>query len=339
MDSSDRALEQEEVTVTTMEAIVRDQYGLPDVLQLEEVEVPEIEDNQLLVRVHASSVNAMEWHLMTGKPYLVHLQSGMHRPKRRGLGGDVAGTVEAIGAGVERFAVGDEVIAEAGLAAYAEYAPVREENTTIKPAGVSFEHAGALPVAGLTAVQGLRDVGKLQAGQHVLINGASGGVGTFAIQIAKALGAKVTAVCSSQNVEAAWRLGADHVIDYTKEDFTKGEARYDLLYDIPAIGSVMAAKSILKPNGRYVMVGGPKGRWLGPLPRVARAKLAFLGRSQTAHMFLAHPNGDDLGYLAELMAAEKITPEIEATYPLSETPEALRRFGRGHLRGKIVITV
>ncbi len=322
-----------------MKAIIRKKYGLPDVLQYEEIDIPAIEDDQLLVRVHASSVNAMEWHMMTGKPYLVHLQSGLRTPKHSGLGGDVAGTVEAVGAAVRRFEVGDEVIAEAGSASYAEYAPVREKYTTKKPAGVSFEHAGALPVAGLTALQGLRDVGKLKAGQHVLINGASGGVGTFAIQVAKALGAEVTAVCSSQNVEAAKRLGADHVIDYTKEDFTKGDTRYDLLYDIPAIGSTVACKRLLKPTGRYVMVGGPKGNWLGPIPRVARAKLVFLGSKQTASMFMAHASAEDLGYLAELMDARKIVPEIEATYALSETPEALRRFGRGHTQGKIVITV
>lgn len=339
MESNDRALEKEESTVTTMNAIVRDEYGLPDVLQYEEIEIPEIEDDQMLVRVHASSVNAAEWHMMTGTPYLVHLESGLRRPKRRGLGGDIAGTVEAVGSDVEGFEIGDNVVSETGSAAYAQYAPVRQKNTAKMPDGVSFKDAGALPIAGLTALQGLRDVGRLTAGQHVLINGASGGVGTFAIQVAKALGAEVTAVCSTRNVEAAMRLGADHVIDYTKEDFTKGETRYDLLYDIPGIGSIKAAKSLLKPGGRYVVVGGPKGRWLGPLPRLARAKLAFLGRGKTMSFFLARADGEDLGYLADLMAAGKIVPEIEATYPLSETKEALRRFGRGHTQGKIVITV
>ena len=325
--------------VKTMNAIVRDEYGLPDVLRFEEVAIPTIEDDQMLVRVQASSVNAAEWHMMTGEPYLVHLESGLRRPKRRGLGGDIAGTVEAVGSDVDGFEVGDEVISETGSAAYAEYAAVRPANTAKKPSGVSFEHAGALPIAGLTALQGLRDSGKLQTGQHVLINGASGGVGTFAIQVAKALGAEVTAVCSSRNVEAATRLGSDYVIDYTKKDFMTEEIRYDLLFDVPAIGSIAGCRKVLKPNGRYVAVGGPKGKWLGPLPRLVSAKLAFLGRSQTMSFFLAKANSEDLRYLAELTAAGKIIPEIEATYPLSETPDALRRFGRGHVQGKIVIKV
>lgn len=339
MESTDDALEQDETRVRTMKAIVRDEYGSDDVLRYEDVAVPAIEDDQMLVRVHASSVNAAEWHMMTGKPYLVHLESGLRRPKRRGLGADIAGTVVAVGSDVDGFEVGDEVISETGSAAYAEYAAVRPRNAALKPTGVSFEYGGALPTAGLTALQGLRDSGRLQAGQHVLINGASGGVGTFAVQVAKALGAEVTAVCSSRNVEAARRLGADHVIDYSKEDFTNGGTRYDLLFDIPAIGSISAARSILKPGGRYVVVGGPKGKWLGPLPRLARAKLAFLGRGQTMTFFLARADGEDLAFLAGLMEADDVVPEIEATYPLAKTPEALARFGRGHTQGKIVITV
>jgi NADPH:quinone reductase-like Zn-dependent oxidoreductase len=321
-----------------MKAIVQDTYGLPDVLEMREVPIPSVDDGQVLIRVHASSVNALEWHLMTGTPYLVRPQAGFTKPKRPILGADVAGTVEKVGANVTKFAPGDEVFGEVG-GGYAEYAVARPKTLAPKPANVTFEQAAAVPVAALTALQGLRDHGRIQSGQRVLINGASGGVGTFAIQIAKLLGAEVTAVVSTGNVDTARSLGADKVIDYTKTDFTEGERNHDLMLDIVGTGSVSGCMSVLADAGRYVVVGGPKGRWLGPLPRLVKAKLAFLRGNQTMGFFVAAPNEADMGVLAEWMESGSIVPVIETTYPLSEVPEALKRFGQGHARGKTVITV
>lgn len=326
-------------TETSMQAITRKRYGLPDVLSLSEVDIPQIDADQILIKVHASSVNAAEWHMMTGIPYLVHLESGLRRPKRPGLGADVAGTVVETGADVTQFNVGDSVFAEVASGSYAEYAAAREKNAAHKPTNMTFEQTAAVPTAGLTALQGLRDIGRLEPGQHVLINGASGGVGTFAVQVAKALGAQVTAVCSSRNVDAASRLGADHVIDYTQRNFTEGGEQYDLMFDIVALGSISDCIRVLKPSGRYVVVGGPKRKWLGPLGRLLRAKLAFAARSQTMGFFIAKADGGDLAFLAELMESGRVVPEIEATYPLSEVPAALRRFGKGHVKGKIVIAI
>lgn len=323
----------------TMHAIVQDRYGLPDVLSLQQVPKPDVGDDTVLVRVHASSVNAAEWHMMTGAPYLVRTQAGLRKPKRRTIGFDVAGTIEAVGKDVTRFKVGDHVFGDVGTGGYAEYAIAPEAALARKPAKVTFDQAAAVPVAGLTAVQGLRDVGSLQPGQQVLINGASGGVGTFAIQIAKALGAEVTAVCSTRNVESARSLGADHVVDYTKEDYSRREERFDLMFDIVGTGPIGDCKRMLKPGGRYVVVGGPKGKWLGPIPRLLKAKLAFLRGGRTMGFFVAKASAADLEYLASLMDSGQMTPLVEATYPLAETARALERFGQGHAQGKTVITI
>lgn len=325
-------------TTNTMSAITHREYGPPDVLTFSEVERPTIGDDRVMVRVHASSVNALEWHMMTGTPYLVRLQAGLRRPKLPSLGTDAAGTVVAVGKDVSQFSVGDEILGGV-VGAYAEYAIAREGSLAKKPTGVSFEQAAAVPVAGLTALQGLRDVGKLSEGDRVLINGASGGVGTFAIQIANALGAGVTAVCSTQNVESARALGADHVVDYTEDDFTQGDERYDLVLDIVGTGPIRGCKRVLKPEGRYVIIGGPKGRWMGPLARILRTKLAFMGSKKTASWFIAETNTADLEVLADLMDSGQVESLIEATYPLSDTATALHRFGAGHAKGKTVISI
>ena len=322
----------------TMKAIVQRTYGLPDVLEMSEAPIPSIDDDQVLIRVHASSVNALEWHLMTGTPYLVRPQAGFTKPKREILGADVAGTVEEVGANVTRFKPGDDVFGEVG-GGYAEYTVARPKTLVLKPVNATFEQAAAVPVAALTALQGLRDHGRIEPGQRVLINGASGGVGTFAIQIAKTLGAEVTAVCSTGNVDTAQSLGADKVIDYTRTDFTESERDYDLMLDIAGTGSVSGCVSVLAEAGRYIVVGGPKGRWLGPLPRLAKAKLAFVRGDRTMGFFVASPKEKDLTTLAEWMEAGSLVPVIEATYPLSEVPDALRRFGQGHAQAKTVITV
>ncbi|MEN8042041.1 MAG: NAD(P)-dependent alcohol dehydrogenase [Actinomycetota bacterium] len=322
-----------------MRAIVRSGYGLPNVLSLQQVPRPEVGPTHVLVKVSASSVNALEWHMMTGSPYLVRLQAGLRSPKRPTIGADIAGIVEAVGEDVTRFAVGDRVFGETGTGGYAEYAVAREDVLASIPTETTFEQAAATPVAAFTALQGLRDHGRIQRGQHVLINGASGGVGTFAIQIAKALGAEVTAVCSTRNMGSARTLGADHVIDYTRESYAERGERYDLMLDIVGTGPISEGKLVLKPGGRYVVVGGPKGKWLGPLPRLLRAKLAYLSGGKSMAFFVANPNAADLEFVADLLETGQIVPLIEATYPLGEAPDALRQFGHGHAQGKTVITI
>ncbi|MFV1962939.1 MAG: NAD(P)-dependent alcohol dehydrogenase [Acidimicrobiia bacterium] len=322
-----------------MKAIVQYEYGPPEVLEFRDVDMPVAGDDDVLIRVQASSVNALEWHMMTGVPFLVHLEAGFSKPKRPTLGADVAGRVEAVGKNVTRFQPGDDVFGDVGSGAYAEYVTGSERSLALKPDNVTFEQAAAVPVAGLTALQGLRDKGQIQSGQHVLINGASGGVGTFAVQIAKSLGAEVTAVCSTKNVDAARSLGADHVIDYTQEDFVQSGRRYDLMFDLPGNRSLADCKRVLKSNGTYLLVGGSKRRWVGPLPRLFRAKLAFLVGNRRMDWLLAKANNEDLGLLAGLLESGEVTPVIERRYELSDVPEALRRFGDGHAQGKTVITV
>jgi NADPH:quinone reductase-like Zn-dependent oxidoreductase len=330
---------QSEISINpTMHAITKHKYGQHEVLSFTEVPTPSIDDDRVLVRVHASSVNALEWHMMTGTPYLVRLQAGLRAPKQPSFGSDAAGTVVAVGKDVRSLSVGDEVFGSV-TGAYAEYATAKETWLALKPQGVAFEQAAAIPIAGLTALQGLRDIGKISAGDRVLINGASGGVGTYAVQIAKALGAEVTAVCSSRNVEAARELGADHVIDYTVEDFTGTDKRYDLMLDIVGTDSLKACRRVLAPEGRYVVVGGPKGNWIGPLGRVIRGKLMFLRGDKTMSFFIAATTTGDLETLAGLMDDGRIVSHIEATFPLSDVAGALSRFGDGHARGKTVITV
>jgi NADPH:quinone reductase-like Zn-dependent oxidoreductase len=323
-----------------MKAIVYEKYGPPDVLELREIDKPAVADDGVLVRVHASSVNPVDWFTMMGKPYIARLQAGLRKPKRTTLGTDFAGTVEAVGRSVEQFRPGDEVSgAQAG--AFAEYVCVPEDGTVVpKPAGVTFEQAATLPVAATTALQGLRDKGRLQAGQKVLINGASGGVGTFAVQIAKALGAEVTGVCSTANVELVGSLGADHVIDYTRDDFTLGGQRYDLMLDNAGSRSWSDCKRVLADKAILVAVGGPKdNRFLGPASHMIKVRLASIGASQTAVLHPAKLNRDDLLALYDLLETGKVTPVIDRRYELSEISEALDYVGERHARGKVVITI
>ena len=315
-------------------------YGPPEeVLEFGDVDTPEArEDDQLLVRVRAASVNPADWHPVVGTPYLLRPSSGWRRPKRGLVGTDVAGVVEAVGSGVTRLQPGDEVFGAVG-GSFAEYATGREKNLVHKPGRVSFEEAASVPIAAVTALQGLRDKGGLQAGHHVLVNGASGGVGTFAVQIAKALGAEVTAVCSTRNVETVTAIGADRVVDYTKDDFTKTADRYDVILDNVGNRSVLACRRLLKPEGRYVMVSGPRRAVLGPMVRIARAKLLFLFGGRDASFFVAQFNEADLTFLAGLLESGEVEPVIERTFELSGAAEALAYMGEGHARGKLVVTV
>ncbi len=322
-----------------MKSIVHCDYGPPEVLRLEEVAKPVPADDQLLVRVRAASVNPLDWHYLRGTPYLARAEMGLRKPSVTRLGVDFAGTVEAIGRSVTRFKVGDEVFG-GRTGAFAEYLTVREDRAVArKPASVTFEQAAAVPVAAITALQGLRDEGKLQPGQKVLINGASGGVGTFAVQIARFLGAEVTGVCSTRNVELVRSLGADRVIDYTREDFTQGDPGYDLILDNVGNRSLLECRRALKPGGRYVMVGGPKGRWIDPLPRALGALVLSRFVSQDMGMFLARLNQEDLTVLGDLMQAGKLRPVIDRRHRLSEVPEAVRYLEEGHARGKVVINL
>ena len=322
-----------------MKAMVHDSYGSPDVLELRDVDKPEVADDGVLVRVRAASVNPVDWHMLTGAPYLVRIEAGLRRPKRAVLGVDLAGTVEAVGGSVTDFQPGDEVFG-ARNGAFAEYVCVRKA-LAAKPANVTFEQAAAAPVAAVSALQGLRDKGRIQAGQQVLINGASGGVGTFAVQIAKSFGAEVTGVCSTRNVEIARSIGADHVIDYTQEDFTRTGRRYDLMLDIAGNRSWSDCKRVLSDEGTLVIVGGPKtNRWIGPMGQVIKVRLASLaGSRKVAAPFLAKMNRKDMAVLADLLADGKVTPVIDRRYDLSEVPQALGYLGEGHAQGKIVINM
>jgi NADPH:quinone reductase-like Zn-dependent oxidoreductase len=322
---------------TAMKAIVCRSFGSPE---LGEMEKPEVGDDDVLVRVHAAALNALDWYTMAGRPYVGRAVMGIRGPKSEELGVDFAGVVEAVGGNVTRFKPGDEVFG-GRTGAFAEYVCVSEDGALApKPAGVTFEQAAAVPVAALTALQGLRDKGGVQSGQKVLINGASGGVGTFAVQIAKAFGAEVTGVCSTGKVEMARSLGADHVVDYTREDFTRTEERYDLMLDIAGSRSWRACKRVLKPEATLVIIGGPKAnRLLGPLSHVIKMRLASLRASQKVIFFMAKMNREDLVTVGELLEAGRVTSVIDRRYELSETPEALRYLGEGHARAKIVITV
>ena len=322
-----------------MKAAFHERYGPPDVVELREVDKPAVEDHQVLVRVHASSVNPSEWYVVNG-PWFVRLfGTGIRRPKDTRVGSDLAGRVEAVGSDVKEFQPGDEVFGTGG-AAWAEYAAAREVRLVPKPAGVSFEEAAAVPIAALTALQALRDHGEVQPGQKVLINGASGGVGTFAVQIAKALGAEVTAVCSTRNVEQARALGADRVIDYSQEDFTKLDIRHDLLIDIAGSKPFSKLRRVLTPEAKVVIVGAKfPGRGLGPLGHVVRTRLSALGKSQTVKFFMARITKEDLAVMQELLDDGKVRSVIDKTYELSHVDDALRYLGEGHARGKVVITM
>jgi NADPH:quinone reductase-like Zn-dependent oxidoreductase len=319
-----------------MKAIVYEAYGPPDVLKIKEIEKPEVSDDTVLVRVRASSVNIAEWYGMTGL-FIGRIGNGLFKPKDTRLGADFAGVVEAVGKNVSDFKPGDEVFGGRS-GAYAEYVTVRNA-IAHKPANITFEEAAAVPIAALTALQGLRDFGKIQPGQKVLINGASGGVGTFAVQIAKAFGAEVTAVCSTRNVEYARSMGADHVFDYTKVDFTRNAHQHDLLLDVNGRQSWFDYKRVLKPDANVVIVGGPKTPLIGPLSHVIKLRLASLGSSQKFSFFVAKFNREDMLVLKDLLETGKLKPFVERTYPLTQIAEAMRHLGRGHAQGKIVVTM
>ena len=322
-----------------MKAAFHERYGPPDVVELRDVDKPAIEDHQVLVRVHASSVNPVEWYGVNG-PWFVRLfGTGIRRPKDPRVGSDLAGRVEAVGSDVKEFRPGDEVFGTGG-AAWAEYAAAREVRLVPKPANVSFEEAAAVPIAALTALQALRDHGQVQPGHKVLINGASGGVGTYAVQIAKALGAEVTAVCSTRNVEQARALGADRVVDYTQEDFTKLDVKHDLLIDIAGSKPFSKLRRVLTPEAKVVIVGAKfPGRGLGPLGHVVRTRLSALGKSQTVKFFMARITKEDLAVMQGLLDGGKVKSVIDKTYELSQVDDALRYLGEGHARGKVVITM
>jgi len=324
----------------SMKAIVYRCYGSPDVVKLEDIAKPTPPDDRVLIKVHAASVNPLDWHYMRGKPYIMRMMAGLGVPEDIRLGVDFAGTVEAVGKNVKRFKPGDEVFG-GGHGAFAEYVSVREKGSlALKPANLTFEQAAAVPVAAVTALQALRDKGKIQPGQKVLINGASGGVGTFAVQIAKAFGADVTGVCSTRNLAMVRSIGADHVIDYTREDFTQGSLRYDLIVDNVGTHSLSEYRRVLNPQGALVMVGGPNdGRWIGPLSGSIKAMLVAPFVSQKLVFILAGLKQDDLGALRDLMQTGKLTPVIDRRYKLSETAEAIRYLEEGHARGKVVITL
>lgn len=320
-----------------MKAIVYEKYGTPEVLQLREIEKPVPKDDESLVRVHATSVNPAEWYAMTGL-FIARLGGGLLKPKDNRLGADFAGVVEAVGANVKDFKAGDEVYG-GRTGAFAEYVTVRNAITG-KPANQTFAEAAAIPIAALTALQGLRDYGKIKPGQKVLITGASGGVGTYAVQIAKTYGAEVTAVCRTENVELVRSLGADHVIDYTKEDFTRGQRRYDLAFEIASTRPWSQYKRVLKPDAIMVIVGAPKGdRVIGPLNRIIKLRLAALGASQKLVFFIAKFNREDLAALRDLIEAGKLRSVIDRQYDFDELPQAMAHLGTGHARGKVVVTM
>ncbi len=325
-----------------MKAIRYHRYGSPDVLNFEDAPMPAVGDQDVLVRVRAASVNPLDWHFMRGIPYLLRPQAGLQRPKASGLGTDMAGHVESAGRNVTRFAPGDEVFGSfAGLGTLAEYVSIHQDGAVLaKPASLTFEAAASVPLAAFTALQALRDKGGLRAGHKVLVNGASGGVGTFTVQIAKALGAEVTAVCSTRNTELISSIGAAHVIDYTRDDFTRTAQRHDLMIDIAGNRSLAECRRVLTRQAVLVGVGGPsKGHWIGPLIRPVSMQLRSPFVSQTIVFFLAQRSRDDLVVLRELLETGKVTPVIDRTYPLSETAEAMRYLEEGHARGKVVITV
>ena len=323
---------------TTMTAVTARAYGGPEVLAIEELPVPTPEAGELLVEVRASSLNALDWHFLTGTPYLVRLMFGLRRPKRFVRGADLAGVVVAVGDGATRFRVGDSVFGEGPGGGCGQYLALKEGNVVAMPEGVSFEAAGATPVAGLTALQGLRTHGAVQPGDRVLINGAAGGVGTMAVQIAKALGAHVTAVCSTRNVDMVRSLGADEVLDYTCDDFVTGGARFDVMLDNVGNRHPKEVRSVMLAGGRYVAVSGPKAnKWIDPLPYLARAKLAFVRSDASFHQFTAAPNDDDLTFLGELLASGRLVPEIDRVVGLDGVEDGLAEVGSGHARAKIVV--
>ena len=321
----------------TMKAIVSRCYGGPEALEYLDVAKPEPGPNELLVKIRAAAVNPLDYHYMRGSPYLMRLAAGIGRPNDQRMGVDFAGVVAAVGDEVTDFAVGDAVFG-ASSGAFAEYLVISEDRSiAAKPDNVGFDEAAAIPIAAVTALQAIRDHGRLQAGEKVLINGASGGVGTYAVQIAKALGADVHGVCSTRNVEMVRALGADHVFDYKKEDYTESDNEYDLIVDMVGNHALMANRKVLRSQGRMVLVGGPKGDWVAPLVPLVKAMTLSLFVDQEIGAMLAQLSGDDLDYLAGLMADGRVSSRIDTHYPLSETPEALRYLETQRARGKVII--
>ena len=316
-----------------MKAILFTKYGSPDVIQLTEVEKPTPKDHEVLVQIHAAGANPLDWHKMRADPFLVRLGDGLLKPKEPRLGADIAGVIEAVGSHVKEFQPGDEVFGEIGAGGFAEYVCVPAKSLVPKPSNVTFAEAAAVPVAALTALQGLRDTGKLQPGQKVLVNGASGGVGTFAVQMAKALGGEVTAVCSTRNVELVRSIGADHVIDYTQSDFTRTGQKYDLILDAVGNCSVRDYRQALTPQGRCAVAG------FTTIARLAQVILLGARGQQKISTFLAQPNQDDLLVIKELLESGKVVPVIDRTYPLAQTADAIRYLETSRARGKVVIVV
>lgn len=324
-----------------MKAIVCTKYGSPDVLQLQEVEKPSPQDDEVLIKIHAASINSRDWRMMRANPFFIRLvPGGFLQPKNKILGGDVAGRVEAVGGNVKKFKPGDEVFgylpSATGRGTFAEYVCANENAVTLKPVNLTFKQAAVVPVAALTALQGLRDKGNIQPGQKVLINGASGGVGTFAVQIAKAFGAEVTAVCSTRNVDMARFLGADHVIDYTRKDFTRNSQRYDLILAVNGYHPISDYLRTLSPKGVYVVSGGSM-RQLFQAVLQGRRTSKTVGRK--THVVSLVQSQNDLAYMKELLEFRKVIPVIDRCYPLDKTVEAFWHFEKIHPRGKIVITM
>jgi NADPH:quinone reductase-like Zn-dependent oxidoreductase len=328
--------------VHPMKAVTYCDYGTADTLRYGEVEKPTPADDEVLVRVRNAAVNPLDWHYMRGTPYLMRMGTGLRRPEVIRLGVDYSGTVEAVGKGVTRFKPGDDVFG-GRTGAFAQYVVVKQDRAIVaKPANLGFEQAAGVPIAAITALQGLRDGGKLKAGQSVLINGASGGVGTFAVQIAKTMGANVTGVCSTRNVALVQSLGADRVIDYKTSDYTQGTQKYDVILDNVGNRSLAENRRVLKPDGHYVLIGGggpDDGRWIGPMIKPIGAAVASWFVPQKMGMVLAELNQKDLTVLADLMASGKVTPVIDRTYPLAELPDAIRYLETGRARGKVIIMV
>jgi NADPH:quinone reductase-like Zn-dependent oxidoreductase len=321
-----------------MKGIVYREYGSPDVLRYEEVAQPIPSDDQVLLKVRAASVNPFDCHFMRGTPYVMRIQVGLLKPKNTRLGVDVVGQVEAVGATVTQFKPGDEVLGTC-RGAFAEYACTSESALVMKPANLTFADAASVPVAALTALKGLRDMGTIQPGQKVLINGASGGVGSFAVQIAKSFDAHVTGICSTRNVDLVRSLGADAVVDYARDDFTSSGQQYDLILDCFANHGLFACLRVLRPRGTYVIVGGPGGRLLGPLVVAIKALVLSPFVSQKMGLIMAKSRKDDLAVVCDLVRSGKVRPVIDRRYKLNEVPEAIRYLETGHARGKVVITV
>lgn len=323
----------------TMKAIVYSCYGSSEVLQLKDIEKPKPMDDEVLVKVHAASVNPLDWHYMRGAPYIMRLASGIGAPDDTSMGVDFAGTIEAVGKNVKRFKPGDEVFGGSG-GAFGEYVTIREDRgIVLKPSNMTFEQAATVPIAAITALQALRDKGKIESGQKVLINGASGGVGTFAVQIAKSFGAEVTGVCSTRNQEMVRSIGADHMFDYKKEDYTKSGNQYDLIIDMVDNHSLSKNRDVLKPGGTLVIVGGAKGNWLGPLMNPIKSVMLSPFVDEELLFFVAVVKQEDLAYLGDLMQAGKMAPVIDRRYQLSEVPEAIDYSEEGHVRGKLVVNL